>query len=55
MKYIFKCKQHGEFIIEQSMKETTPTHECPQCGEECNKVIQRPNVLGLSSANYNKV
>ena len=39
MKYDFECPEHGVFEINQSMKETTPTHPCPECGQECKKVI----------------
>ncbi len=48
MTYTFKCEEHGEFEVEQTMKDTTKTYNCPECDTECNKVIQVCAFKGFS-------
>ena len=37
--YRFRCPIDGDFLVEQSIKETTPQHWCPECGGLCPKVL----------------
>lgn len=46
MLYEFKCGDcHKKFEMNESMKETTPTKECPFCSGIANKIIQLAPVI----------
>ncbi len=41
MRYIFRCRQDGEFEITSPMREGPPKYvECPECQDEAARVYQ---------------
>lgn len=37
--YKYRCAIDGDFLVEQSMRETTMQTWCPECGGLCPKVL----------------
>lgn len=52
MIYVFRCSEHGDFEVNQKISETTKTHQCPHCSNQCDKVLQPSNFKCAKAAGY---